>query len=352
MPGNMIFVTATDYVTVYPSAAGLSTHSPTPESTANASAIPRPAPLLSAPHSPIPSITALPTPLPSSISSPQEQGASQSWSADLASLTLAAVIIMALVLLGLIGYNIYQRYRGRCQNCTDNEKAIVKWKSGDLKVITKEMVKERKSLRSQRPIGGPAYEDLEKGVMAHERQTAREDALATLTRPESLVVKPNLWDRAMGYTKSKNEESAPALPTSSSDRFFTIDPVPVTRPVSEVQTTWPTSPVHTFTSLVQSPYPTSPVRNLTYTAHPILDRAHSPPSPSMYSRATNGNTQVTRASAQDGAAPYTYSEHMRDNEKTQPVVPTALNVRDKRSWAYGGLPLSGGFEDVSLGGQR
>jgi hypothetical protein len=260
---------------------------------------------------------------------------------------------MALLLLSLIGYAIYQRYRGRCHNCNDNEKAIVKWKSGDLRVITKDMVKERESLRLQRLIGGPAYGDLEKGVMA------RDDALAALTRPESVVVKPNLWERAMEYRKSKNEESPPVLPTSSSDRFFVVDPVPVTRPISVVETTWPPSPVHTFTSPVQPPYSTSPVHtrnsspihNQTYAAQPILDHAYSPPSPSMYSRATIGNTQVTRVSAQDMPAPYTQPEYMRDDENTQPVVPTALNVWDKRrSRAYGGLPLPEGFEDVSLRG--
>jgi hypothetical protein len=227
-------------------------------------------------------------------------------------------------------------------------------------VITKAMVKERGSLNS---IGGPVYEDLEKGAMACERQTARADALAALTRPESLVVKPKLWERAMGYMKGENasEESAPVLPTSSSDRFFTVDPLPVTRPGSTVDTTWPTSPVHTFTSPERPPYPTSsvhirdpsPVRAQPYTKHPVLDRAYSPPSPSMYSRATNGIRIVNRLSAQGVPAPHTYSEYMRNDGNTQPDVSTALNVRDKRrSRTYGGLPLPEGFVDVSLGEQR
>jgi hypothetical protein len=355
----MVIVTATDYVTVYPT-TGFADHSSTPESTAIVSSIPTPISLSSASHSLMTSATAPLTPLPTSISSPQEQITSKPWSANLASAALAAIIIMALLLFSLIGHAIYQRYRGRCHNCTDNEKALAKWKSGDLKVITKAMVKERGSLNS---IGGPVYEDLEKGAMACERPTARADALAALTRPESLVVKPKLWERAMGYMKGKNasEESAPVLPTSSSDRFFTVDPLPVTRPGSTVDTTWPTSPVHTFTSPERPPYPTSPVhirdpspvRAQPYTKHPVLDRAYSPPSPSMYSRATNGIRIVNRLSAQGVPAPHTYSEYMRNDGNTQPDVSTALNVRDKRrSRTYGGLPLPEGFVDVSLGEQR
>jgi hypothetical protein len=271
---------------------------------------------------------------------------------------LAAVIFMALLLLSLIGYAIYQRYRGRCHNCTDNEKALAKWESGELKVITKEMVKERESLASKEvnSLRGPRYEDLEKGVtpMSQERLTARQEALAQLTRPESAVVKPGMWERAKGIIqpKSQTQPTPPAIPTPSNDRFFTVDPVPITRPPSPsvTQLPYPDSPVLGYN---RAPIPLPISLTQGYDTHPFLDHAYSPPSPSMYSRPTNSQIRVDRESEERvPVSPDTYSEYIRGDRKDEASVPNKLNVRDKRrSRPYGGLPVPEGFEDVRLGRQ-
>jgi hypothetical protein len=350
---GVVFVTATDFVTIYPSAVIPSTPFSTPETTATSS-IPAPSYTSSTTMA---SSTPSPSALPTGISSPQEQSASKPWSDHLASLMLAAVIFMALLLLSLIGYAIYQRYRGRCHNCTDNEKALAKWKSGELKVITKEMVKERESLASKEAnsFRGPRYEDLEKGVtpMSQERRTARQEALAQLTRPESAVVKPGMWERAKGIIQPKSQtQPTPALPTPSNDRFFTVDPVPVTRPPSPsvTQLPYPESPVLGYH---RAPTPRPIFLTQGYDAHPFLDHAYSPPSPSMYSRPTNSQIRVDRESEERiPVSPDTYSEYIRGDWRDEAGVPNKLNVRDKRrSRPYGGLPVPEGFEDVRLGRQ-
>jgi hypothetical protein len=352
---GVVFVTATDFVTIYPSALISSAPFSTPETTATSS-IPAPSYTYSTVMA---SSTPSPSALPTGISSPQEQSASKPWSDHLASLMLAAVVFMTLLLLSLIGYAIYQRYRGRCHNCTANEKALAKWKSGELKVITKEMVKERESLafKEANSLRGPRYEDLEKGVtaMSQERRTARQEALSQLTRPESAVVKPGMWERAKGIIqpKSQTQPTPPALPTPSNDRFFTVDPVPVTRPPSPsvTQLPYPESPVFGYH---HSPTPRPISLAQGYDTHPFLDHAYSPPSPSMYSRPTNSQIGVNCESEAGfpNGSPDTYSEYIRGDRRDERSVPGKLNVRDKRrSRPYGGLPVPEGFEDFSLGRQ-
>jgi hypothetical protein len=246
---------------------------------------------------------------------------------------LAAIIFMALLLLSIISYAIYQRFRGRCHNCTANEAQLSKWQNGDLKVITKEMVKARESLNST-----ISY-DMEKGEYQRERDTARKEALHALTRPESIVVKPSMWERAMGLMKSRSNRKPPnsllpAIPhASSDDRFFTVEPA--------------THVLHT---------PTPP-----YAFNRDLDHAYSPPSPSLYSRTTNrnimrgGETQeehyVHGPVGHDTESPQTYSEYLRDDWKQdKSVVAGALNIREekKRSRTYGGLPAPYGWEDIDV----
>lgn len=66
---------------------------------------------------------------------------------------ISAIAVMALLLCSLIGYMCYLRAKGKCQTCRANEDKLEKWERGELKVITKEMVRERESVNA----------DLEKG---------------------------------------------------------------------------------------------------------------------------------------------------------------------------------------------
>ncbi|OAL47662.1 hypothetical protein IQ07DRAFT_124628 [Pyrenochaeta sp. DS3sAY3a] len=70
-----------------------------------------------------------------------------------AAATISAIAVMALLLFSLIWYMCYLRAKGKCQTCRENEDKLEKWERGELKVITKNMVRERES----------ANADLEKG---------------------------------------------------------------------------------------------------------------------------------------------------------------------------------------------
>jgi hypothetical protein len=80
-------------------------------------------------------------PLPSNFATP-EPTAHQPTPA-IAVLTLVFVVLFAVSLLGALLYFIVLRVRGRCTNCISLEDELHKWKTGELKPITRGMVAER-----------------------------------------------------------------------------------------------------------------------------------------------------------------------------------------------------------------
>jgi hypothetical protein len=301
MPAGVVFVTATDYVTVYPTVLETAT---LPSSTLLSSAtmtllpsfellVPTLTTLVQStvPFQPQdtasaePSLTKIP-PLPSGWPTPIMGSETKPWNDQLAGLSLAAVILMVLLLLILFGYAIYQRFHGKCHHCGKHEKELEKWRKGDLKIITKEMVKSRESLNSSRSDSAPngAHADLERGDADKERQVHHAKALAALTRPSSVLLKPSLWERAKGMMKPKyktSKHSPENRPSTVGDRFFTL---------SNVETLAPALPQADYMlpqTTYEPPQTTREPLQQNYTVDPVIDRAYSPPSPSVYSRATD-----------------------------------------------------------------
>jgi hypothetical protein len=135
-----------------------------------------------------------------------------------------------------------------------------------VKVITKDMVKARESKEESGPVPED-LPDLERGESGlgnweYEREKARKEALDALTRPESVLVKPTMWERALGFVGSKNKDPEPEpeaerKTSASNDRFFTVDPV------THVFRGSTTSDVHSNAS------------------RPSIDRGYDPSSPSL-----------------------------------------------------------------------
>jgi hypothetical protein len=413
MDGIVVFVTATDYVTVYTfeltyTSVVLSPSTimqPTPTEITSpmwsVTSSPRTSSGTNMSTLPPPSVTAVPF-LPPEFVIPQ----SKPWSDHIASLSIAAVGLFALILLGFLAYAIYMRFRGKCPACENNEAKLNKWETGELKLITKEMVQTREKRSSQALASFDA--DVEKGeVCGYDagRQAARDATLAALSRPESVVIKSSLWDRAKGILKGKAKSSPAPLPfmperhisqLTVGDRFFMVGDVESIRHSHQ-----PPPP----------PFPT-----VQYEPSPNHDRAYDPPSPSTYSRATNSNVgyqptnpipQNCDSSRTENSYPFIYSTYLGEewhprnieHHEAEPeascnegsVISSMLNInnwhyqdrydeaqhimhrksvtdtelqkavddvnvvegqmrRKRRSRTYGGLPHPEEFEDVDIGG--
>jgi hypothetical protein len=290
-----------------------------------------------------------------------------------------AIVLCAALLLALVAYALYTRVKGKCPSCHSNEDKMRKWASGELKPITKAMVK----AREQRPahvadamaVGSSskgADLDVEQGEMTdyqRERQLAHEEALAALNGVDTVSLKPSLLHRAKvafrRIVKGRGKGKAPrpsalqapqpparARPMTQAtvgDRFFTVDDL---------------NPAHDS----QGP-DAIPMRTFRYEVSPAAPQ-HVPVSPSSkYSRATDSNIgrasikHAGRTSVQDfGRAqqehynpdplpalpsPTTYSEYMNDiygpreaerlrqqgplrDDGVPSVISSTLNVTDPR----------------------
>jgi hypothetical protein len=349
MASEVVHVTATEYTTVYPSTLSLATQDRTTFSTMLISSTPSSSSVI---ETPSPGLTTS----PSSTSLPF-QDEHQPWNDNIANLMLAAVILMAILLISLLVYTIYQRFRGPCHACSVNKLAV--------KVITRDMVKARESAEKSGPVRDD-QPDLERGEIGlgnatweDEREKARKEALDALTRPESVLVKPTMWERALGFVGSKNKEPSrspspePERKTSASnDRFFTVDPVTQVFRNSTLSNTLEDD----------------------YSSRPSIDRAYDPPSPehlpsTYYTRPKTTSSRSIRkrpgseqseyyspgpvqsTSPPARSEPFNYSAYLRDDWKAdESTVAGALNIREakRRSRTYGGLPMPEGWEDVDI----
>jgi hypothetical protein len=243
---------------------------------------------------------------------------------------LAAVILMAILLISLLAYAIYQRFRGPCHACSVNKRAV--------KVITKDMVKARESKEESGPVPED-LPDLERGESGlgnweYEREKARKEALDALTRPESVLVKPTMWERALGFVGSKNKDPEPEpeaerKTSASNDRFFTVDPV-----------------THVFRGLVS-------IAGMILLRHPYCQicttLAPRPPAEIFLQRSRSEQSEhytpgpVLSTSPPAHSEPFNYSAYLRNDWKSdKSAVPGVLTVRNakRRSRTYGGLPVN------------
>ncbi|KAH7385170.1 hypothetical protein DE146DRAFT_621556 [Phaeosphaeria sp. MPI-PUGE-AT-0046c] len=353
MGDSIVIVTQIEYVTVYPtkqdsiaiiSQTGPGTSLGVPSTTTASTPQPITSVLMesSITHS---SKTGLPS-LPSGWPAPKTSSENKPWNDSLAKLALSAVVLMAVVLLSLISYAIYQRFRGKCHKCPVNEEKLRKWESGELKRITKDMVKIREKYNSQTSgsAAAPAASDVD-------------------LEAASVVQETSLFERAKGALKTKGKQRSDSpkdfervLPSYdlSQDRFFAV--------------------VEPFAQPAQQPQVAKQ-----YESNNYLDRAYDPLSAlppklprSIYSY-DGENTFHNHTYSIQSEAHFAAGLPLRGNSPVESsVVSSALHIYDgrhrkavrdvntieaqmrtkRRSQTYGGLPNPEGFEDIGLGNGR
>lgn len=232
----------------------------------------------------------------------------------------------------MIGYAIFQRFRGKCHKCDMNEEKLRKWDSGELKRITKDMVKARATLNAQASgsTAAPASSDfdLEKGAVVDfeaDRNAHRAIALAALNRPRSVVQKPSLFERAKGALKQKKKDKhpppapSPAPPRRSRypsyDRFFAV--TPVTKPAETLQPT-----------RYQSPYVEDG-----NDSNERLDHAYDPPTPKQPSPPDSPTSIYSYDGGSDDkftVRPLPELPPVRSLSPNASVVSSALHIHDPR----------------------
>jgi len=268
---------------------------------------------------------------------------------------LAAIILMTLLVLLLIGYAIWTRCRkGKCSpECEDMKAELKKYKDGDLKPITPAMVRARESIATTStsfPHGADV--DLERGEVDDyeaQRQARHEAALAAFSAPEP--VKPSLFARAKGLFKGKDKGKQPETielpPTNPADedsehRYFTVggspydsqrDIHPALRrpepaytyrePTPYRQDAGPSHPRSKMTSFPDRTNRDSDISALnTQQFHP-RDDDHDQVSP-------KGTRTYSAYLAEDWAPRERRREEaLRDRDRAS-VVSSALNIRDPR----------------------
>jgi hypothetical protein len=139
---------------------------------------------------------------------------------DMAAVSLAALVVMILLLLALFAYAMYSGFRkGKCSpECEDMRAELAKYKTGELKPITPAMVRAREALNAESASAPAPDGDLERGDLA-------------------VAPKPSLFTRAKGAFKQRqstkpqsvHSQHFGASATTVDDRFFTVDDVASTR---------------------------------------------------------------------------------------------------------------------------
>lgn len=323
---SFVIVTETDYVTVTPTAVTLPTSLLTDltlssdattssylasmsSTRASAPMIQQESPTMHTSSSMPTSHTSLPA-LPSEFASPIKH--KPRFNDTFAIIVLTAVIILGLVLFGMIGYMIYLRCKGQCVKCKTMEEQLAKWERGDLKCITREMVRKREN--GNREPSPEAIVDLEKGADStardHQGDTRR---IAPAADVQGKKITRPFWNRAMGLVNAAKETllvRSEGKNTCESEK--NISPPIHTRASAIVEDRY-------FTMQIDSPS----------TTH------DNPPSPSLYSQPTV-----------IGAGPRTFTDH------SAPSMPRSSRLRQDsaqlptRYTAYGAT-----VEDVTGGGE-
>lgn len=202
----MVIVTATDYVTITPTAVAIKTP---PSILSSFSTVTTSSRFSAGSSSPqigqsLPAVSE--TPVGSLLPSPSDSiipAVSKPIFHDtLAILALTAIICMALLLAAIIGYMCFLRCKGSCPKCRGVLEQLEKWKSGELKCITKSMVKKRETSIS-RPTTEFSDVDIEKSVVDDAPIDAQSVHATALCSPDGQI---RLWKRIhniVGMAKEK-----------------------------------------------------------------------------------------------------------------------------------------------------
>jgi hypothetical protein len=135
--------------------------------------------------------------------------------------TLTALIALAILLIIMVSYLIYLRLKGECIHCRDLQQQLAKWKSGDLKRITPQMVWQREALNKKTSCSNPFTDvDTEMGVVG--RGMSRAPTVASLEADK----KPSLYQKVKDKMsrRGKSPTRTPDFPSHDIDRFSYYSP--------------------------------------------------------------------------------------------------------------------------------
>ncbi|KAH7371160.1 hypothetical protein BKA66DRAFT_573112 [Pyrenochaeta sp. MPI-SDFR-AT-0127] len=169
--------------------------------------------------------TSLP-PLPSQFATPIKPKAK--FNDTFAIIVLVAVIILGLVLFGMIGYMIYLRQKGQCPKCKSMEEQLAKWERGDLKRITKDMIRKREALNQglSGPNSAPEV-DIEMGAIVKDTVSTHNKASFWGKAKEAMWNAKGKSMRNETQDVKGTEADVPPLnrirePSVYGDRYFTM----------------------------------------------------------------------------------------------------------------------------------
>ncbi|KAF7678996.1 sugar transporter stl1 [Alternaria burnsii] len=250
--------------------------------------------------------------------------------------SLAAIITLAVLQIAMVTYLVYLRFKGECLHCHDLQQQLRKWKSGELKPITPQMVWRRDALNKVASASNPSSNlDVELGFVAHEMSRAPTPIQFEIDN------KPTLFQKARAKVSRKDKSSIhmpDPLPDDGVDRFFTVNPdAPINNPEPSRRTT-ALLPQTTYNAgnlyaTRNSPYPTSsiysqdidPVRTdgngsrvFSDIWTPDIANMRGPPRKESYDSNLHAGHATTNHDPHDA----------RHKERTIPTTPATLESRE------------------------
>ena len=254
-------VYATDFVqaTITPSVSSTSTLATT---TATSSSAALRSDVLQSTISTLSMVASSQTSLPASSETAIAVAPKPKFNDTFAYVSLAAIIALAVLQIAMVAYLVYLRFKGECLHCRDLQQQLRKWKSGELKPITPQMVWRRDALNKVASASNPSSNlDVELGFVAHEMSRA--------PTPNQFEAdkKPTLFQKARAKVSRKDKSpihTPDPLPDDGVDRFFTVDPdAPINNPEPSRRTTalLPQTRYNAVNLYAtrNSPYPTSSI---------------------------------------------------------------------------------------------
>ena len=206
-------VMLTEYTTVYPTDVAQATFEPSASTTAAvdlsaslSSKIPQPTISTS---SAISSQTSPPTSSPTII----PLGPNRHFDDTPVIVILSLFILFAILLIAMIGYLVFMRFKGECSSCQDLQEQISKWECGELKRITPRMVMKRDMLNKTPWAHYTSSElDQETGYLGHKMSRAPTIYQVEKERGPSFFQKINAR-----IVRGGKSSAPPDLPTNYND---------------------------------------------------------------------------------------------------------------------------------------
>lgn len=347
MAGNsIVIVTETGYVTVYPSATSVEPNQP--QSTMEPSPTPRGAITMtdltfSSLKTQVPSMTgSSSTTSPSSTAAGQltvPPGPRNPLDDALPGLFIATMVLFVLIAVFFIARACYFRRKGKCNDptCKREHDELQKWKDGDLKIITKNMVKKRESINSMVSVQSYNQEvDLEK------QDNNQGDNQGFWWKGKTIFTGKSM---TLENTNAQIPHLVSSPMTASNDRFFVVDDEEDDNPKF---TGAARTPFYTPASAAEPSSPSSiysrQINTNSIVGRPFSDHnLPSVPHASWHARADSvaeDDLYVLPSTCYHPSPPVSEAQHVDE------TYDFSEEARECRSRSYGGLPHPDEFDTL------